>query len=139
MCSALWRDASFKATGNLFFPDFWSTPASSQEQGLAYDMVGLEHKEAQVNVRPLAPGFCSHCVAYAVAAVRSKGWRMTWWDSSTRRHRSVCGQRQCLYKSEIIYCVHLLRLQQQSAGSGPLRRDTSQGSCCLTQSNMLTW
>ncbi|KAF6241948.1 mannosyltransferase putative-domain-containing protein [Scenedesmus sp. NREL 46B-D3] len=43
----LWNDASFKATGNLFFPDFWATPASSQEQGLAYDLVGLEHKEAQ--------------------------------------------------------------------------------------------
>uniref|UniRef100_A0A383VV11 Mannosyltransferase putative-domain-containing protein n=1 Tax=Tetradesmus obliquus TaxID=3088 RepID=A0A383VV11_TETOB len=40
-------DASFTTTGNLFFPDFWSTPANSQQRSLAYDMVGLEHDEAQ--------------------------------------------------------------------------------------------
>jgi hypothetical protein len=50
LCAGLWDDASFKVTGNLFFPDFWSTPADSQEQGVAYDLVGLEHKEAQVGL-----------------------------------------------------------------------------------------
>lgn len=45
----LWDDASFKATGNLFWPDFWVSPATSEYLDIVYDMVGLKHMEAEAS------------------------------------------------------------------------------------------
>jgi hypothetical protein len=64
VAAGLWDDMSFQASGNLFWPDFWSTPASSQQQALAYDMVGLEHKQAQV--RACYVSYCSVDSSYSM-------------------------------------------------------------------------
>jgi hypothetical protein len=49
----LWEDAGFRAQGNLFWPDFWSSAASSsleaEHEEIVYDMVGLEYKQAQAS------------------------------------------------------------------------------------------
>lgn len=48
--TGLWDDASFKATGNLFWPDFWVSPATSEHLDIVYDMVGLKYMEAEASV-----------------------------------------------------------------------------------------